>query len=45
MVFFYVCQRKYTIDLQSETGLLGSKPVDTQFDRIINSFNAQIQQT
>jgi len=29
----FLCQRKYTIDLLSETGLLGSKPVDTPIEQ------------
>ena len=28
----FLCQRKYTIDLLSETGLLGSKLVDTPIE-------------
>jgi len=29
----FLCQRKYNIDLLSETGLLGSKPVDTPIEQ------------
>jgi hypothetical protein len=29
----FLCQRKYTIDLLSETGLLGCKPVDTPIEQ------------
>jgi len=39
----FLCQRKYTIDLLSKTGLLGSKNhLIHQLNRIINFFNAQI---
>ena len=29
----FLCQRKYTIDLLLETGLLGSKPVETPIEQ------------
>lgn len=29
----YLSQRKYVLDLQHETGMLGSKPVDTPMDQ------------
>ena len=39
----FLCQRKYTIDLLSDC--LGVNQLIHQLNRIINSFNAQIQQT
>ena len=37
----FLCQRKYTLDLLSETGLLGCKPVDTPIEQNHMLFQCQ----